>query len=61
MVVNLLAAAPDTEIYVERMRLAFDGDIVVIDTLDSLNKSSSLARERHRRWMIQRYAGECAS
>lgn len=38
MVVNLLAAAPDTEIYVERMRLAFDGETVVIDTLDSLNK-----------------------
>ncbi|WP_084199224.1 fused MFS/spermidine synthase [Noviherbaspirillum autotrophicum] len=38
MVVNLLAAAPDTDIYVERMRLAFDDRLVVIDTLDSLNK-----------------------
>lgn len=38
MVVNLLAAAQDTEIYIERMRLAFDGELIVIDTLDALNK-----------------------
>lgn len=38
MVVNLLADNPDTGIYIERIRLAFQGDIVVIDALDSLNK-----------------------
>ncbi len=38
MAVNLLAANPDTDIYIERMRLAFDDNLVVIDTLDSLNK-----------------------
>lgn len=38
MVVNLLADNPDIGIYIERMRLAFQGDIVVIDAMDSLNK-----------------------
>lgn len=38
MVVNLLADIPDTGIYIERIRVAFQGNIVVINALDSLNK-----------------------
>lgn len=38
MVTNLLGDVADTDIYIDRIRTAFDGAVIVIDALDSLNK-----------------------
>lgn len=38
MVVNLLGDVAETDIYIDRIRVAFDDEVIVIDALDSLNK-----------------------
>lgn len=38
MVVNLLADHPETEMYLDRIRVAFHGDVIVVDALDAPNK-----------------------
>ena len=38
MVVNLLGDVAETTIYLDRIRVSFDGAVIVVDALDSLNK-----------------------